>query len=475
MLACAAIAVTITGCDDYDDRYVSEYASVVRIDNYGEQTLTMWSTDTEAPYEVKVLRSGHDTSAPTEATLKVMSAEEWETYANTYGLQRYKALTKDCYKFDAAPTADAVVLPFDGSQSMATTAMTLFPDKVNKFVDALPPVAVGGVEPVICVPMKLVSDGSSVLPAQQVLILVADLQHPRVELSTAGFERIVTTAAGAAIERTHTVALPGFNKWGFTVKVKADADALKAYNEEKGTFYTLMGSDALEVNTGDGWKPWEDLTLDFPVSISEVTFRTRITPSKVGMMDAMAIRLAEPSIAIKLPEGKSLAIVAMAVKPSNLKLKATATSSDDDGVNVAANLVDGKTVTFFQSNPEAHDGDPVYGSYVDFTLPKLVQYFSIDFVSRQPGGFSLGQVPYDVDLYVSVDGTTWTKRGTIVNMQNSVTSANMTVNYGNYDAGEPIKYIRWAVVKGGPDGKIDMRGKGVTASWSATSINVYGK
>lgn len=476
-LAIVAGAAMLTGCDDYDDRYVSEYASVVRLDNFGEQKVTVWSTDKQETYGVTVLRSGHDIATPTQATLKVMSADEWTSYANTYGLQRYYKLPDECFKFNAAPESKAVTINFEGNQISEETAIALFPDKVGAYSETLPPPSHEGSEwaNVICLPLMLESAESSVYSEQKVLLLLVNYQQPTLELSHAGFIKESCKADHAPYERTYTLTLPGENKWGFTVKVKNDQNLLDSYNTANETAYALMQPGALEINTGDAWTDWTDQTFEFPVGTNSISFKTRVNPTKVGMMDAMALNVTDPSIAIRLEPDETSSIFAIAVKPSGTRLKPiVATHSDYDGSHPASNLVDGRQNTYFQSQMTEHNGDPLYGSYVDFKLPKAIQYFSIDYVSRV-SGFKQAGVPNEVHIYVSADGNSWTLCDKIKNMQKDLIKSNQTVNYGNYDAGRQINYIRWAVVMGGNNGAEDLRAKNTTANWTATMINIYGK
>ncbi len=469
-------ASMLTGCDDYADRYEADYASVMRLAQYGEQKVTVWSTDAQQSYEVKVLRSGHDIAAPTDVSLKVMSDDEWTSYANTYGLQRYYELPDDCFTFDAAPASSELTLNFEANQISMKTSLSLLSDKVGAYSKTLPPPIHEGSEwaNIICLPIILDSDDSSIYGEQKVLLLLVNYQQPSLELSSTGFSKEVCTSSHNPYEFDYTLSLQGENKWGFTVKVKNDAELLSQYNQDNETNYTLMQPGALEVNVDGTWMDWSDQTLEFPVGTNAVSFKVRVNPSKVGLMDAMALNATDPSLDLKLDAQDVTSIFAIAVKPSSTRLKATATHSDYDGSNPASNLVDGRLNTFFQSQMTAHDGDPVYGSYVDFKLPKAIQYFSIDYVSRV-SGFKQESVPNEVHVYVSANGTDWKLCTKIKNISKDVVRSSQTVNYGNYDAGSAIKYIRWAVVKGGVRGEEDFRGQNITTNWSATSINIYGK
>lgn len=471
MITIAASAAMLSGCSDDENVYPDEYASVVRLDSYGEQKVALWSTDEQASYEVRVLRGGHDIGSATDARLKVMSADEWSAYAESYGLQDYHRLPADCFNFDATPGVTEVNMDFAAGQHWTKTVMSVFSDKVGAYVATLPATSQDNV---LCVPLALESTGSSVFADRKALVLVIDYRQPSLELSRTGFTKVFCTSSQTPYVREYTLALPGDNNWGFTVKVRNDQSLLDSYNAANETHYTLMQPGALEINTGDAWTDWADHTFDFPVGTTSVSFKVRINPAKVGMMDAMALSVTDASIALKLDADDTTDIFAIAVKPSGVRLKPTATHSDYDGTNGAKNLVDGRPNTYFQSQMTAHDGDPVYGSYIDFKLPKDIRYFVLDYQSRA-SGYTKAGVPDEVHIYVSADGTNWTLNGKIRNMQNDFTGAGQTVSYGNYDAGQPIRYIRWAVVMGGDGGAEDLRARNTTANWTATGLNIYGK
>ncbi len=196
------------------------------------------------------------------------------------------------------------------------------------------------------------------------------------------------------------------------------------------------------------------------------------------MMDAFAFRVAQPTINIKTDESLLSNIIAVQVKPSTQRIKIPADNikaSTDDGKHTAKNLVDGKRNTYYTSNPEIHDGDPVYGSFVDITLPNPVRYFAFDYMSRFDYFGDGSGIPNEVDIYVSDDGVTWEMCGNIRKMRSDFNNMSQTMTYGNFDAGKEVKYIRWAVVRGGASGLVDHRENNTTAYWSATALYIFGK
>lgn len=470
-LAIVAGVPALIGCDEYDDRYNVECASVVRFDTYGEQHFKVWSTDAETRFAFKVMRGGHNTTTAETATAHVMTDDEWANYSKLYDKGHYHILPADCYRFDGTGGSSAS-LDFNALINHGSMSLTFDNAKVGEFVAALPTQD----EKIVCVPLTLEASAGSVLEEQRNLLLMPEYEQPGVSISPAGFDRIRCLGSAAPYVREYTVSLSRENPWGFTLKLTNSQEALDRYNAGNGTLYTLMQPGALEMDDNGSWKPWSDRTLEFPAGVSSVSFSVRINPAQVGMMDAIALTLKDPSINLAVDPSDACNIFALVVKPSRSKIKvADVTSSTNDGIHPVKNLVDGKTNTYYSSQTAVHDGDPVYGSYVDMTLTSPVRYLSFDYMSRFDVFGDGSGVPNEVDIYVSDEGTTWVKCGTIKGMRADFTGARQTETYGNFDAGKPVTHVRWAVIKGGAQGDLDHRAKNTTAYWSATALNVYGR
>lgn len=470
----------LAGCDDYDDRYTAEYASVARLEIYGDQDMTAWTINDSETYDIKVLRSGHNISLPVVVTARVMTDDEWNHYAATYGLKRFHKIPDDCFTFVGSAARTSAEIPFAPEQFVGETSVELFCGKLNAFSQTLPPPEEEGDEfaNIICLPVKIEADQGSVMATQNTLLLKIISKEASLNLSTTGFEAVSCLATSNPIVRNYTISLSCENPWGFTAHVANSQQVLDAYNSEHGTNYTLVQPGALEVLDGETWKDWADTDIQFPAGQNKVDISVRINPDKAGMMDAMALTVSNPSLNIKADPADLTHVVAVQVKPSNARLKVNTsdiTASVEDSAHPAKNLYDGKRTTYFSSGEFEHDGDPVYGSYVDFKLPQQVRYFAFDFMSRYDY-FGTGEgIPNEVHLYASTDGKTWEKAGEITNMRRDFNGKSQTVTYGNFDAGKNVTYIRWAVVRSGSAGELDLREAATTAHWDATALYIYGK
>lgn len=479
-IALAACAAMLAGCDDYQDRYTPEYASVARLEVYGEQDMTAWTINDTEVYEVKVLRSGHTMSLPVVVTARVMTDAEWNDYAQTYGLKRFHKIPEDCFTFVGSPNSSSATIDFAPEQFVGTTSVELNCGKLMAYSQTLPPPEAEGDEfaNIICLPIKIEANEGSVMSTQNTLLLKIISKEASLVLSQTGFEAISCLPTAKPIERTYTISLSCENPWGFTAHVANSQATLDAYNAEHGTNYTLMQPGALEVLDGDTWKDWADFEVEFPKGYNFVDLSLRINPDKVGMMDALALTVENPSLNINVNPAELTSIIAMQVKPSSARLKvATANISANvqDSAHPAKNLYDGRPNTYFSSGATEHDGDPVYGSYVDFKLPQQVRYFAFDFMSRFDY-FGTGEgIPGEVHIYTSTDGKNWEKTGEITNMRRDFNGRSQTVTYGNFDAGKNIEYIRWAVVRSGSASDIDLREPATTGYWDATALYIFGR
>lgn len=462
-------------CDNYDDRYTPEYASVVRLDQYGEQEITAWTINDAETYSINILRSGHNIDQTTNAILRVMSDEEWADYAATYGLGYYYKLPANCFKLSEA-SYDKAVVPFEPKQIASEIEIEIISANLKDFSATLPDG--GDLGTVICLPMLLETDNGSVLPAQNTLLLKVQSQEASLVLSETGLEKISSTVSSSTIEREYTIELSCRNPWGFTVNIKNDPQLLAAYNAENDSRYALMSAEAVEILDDDQWKPWEDMIMNFPIGENSKTLKLRFDPAKVGLMDAFALNITEPSLNLSVDPASLSNIVVVQIKPSTTRIKVAAadmSSSTDDGKNTAKNLVDGKRNTYFSTTTEVHDGDPVYGSYVDMKLPAAIRYFSFDFMTRYNYFGEGAGVPNEVDIYASTDGKNWERCGKINNMRRDFNNMGQTNSYGNFDAGKQVQYIRFAVIKGGASGKVDHREAATKAYWEASALYIYGK
>ena len=93
-----AVAVLSAGCDNYDNFYDDQYASVVRLSIFGENVFSIPASEPETVIDFDVLRSGYDIDRDATAVVRVMTDEEWQKYAATYGVQRYYKVPADCFK-----------------------------------------------------------------------------------------------------------------------------------------------------------------------------------------------------------------------------------------------------------------------------------------------------------------------------------------------------------------------------------------
>ena len=118
-------AAMIASCDDYQDRYTPEYASVARLEIYGEQNMTAWTINDSETYTVKILRSGHDISIPVVVTARVMTDAEWAEYAATYGLKRFHKIPDNCFTFVGSTERSSAAVDFAADQFVGETSVEL--------------------------------------------------------------------------------------------------------------------------------------------------------------------------------------------------------------------------------------------------------------------------------------------------------------------------------------------------------------
>lgn len=165
-----AAAVLSVGCDNYDDYYSEEYASVVRLSLFNESTVSVPASEAETVVDFDVLRSGYDINRDATAVVRVMTDEEWQKYASTYGVQRYYKVPADCFSLGEN---GKLTLTFKPEEFSLEVNIKVFSDKLGAYSETLPPPLNEGKEwaNVIVLPVILEAVTGSVYSEQKNLIL----------------------------------------------------------------------------------------------------------------------------------------------------------------------------------------------------------------------------------------------------------------------------------------------------------------
>lgn len=157
MLAIMTSAAVLTGCDEYDHIYDEDCASVVRFDKFGEQIVKI-SPKKVVSHEVKLLRSGHDISRPMKAHVSVMTGEEWQKYAESYGMQSYNPIPAGCFTLGDAGDGESTAVDFKGNEKASVFTVNLDGGKIAAYEAQL--LADNEIyadeDPVMCLPVRVV-------------------------------------------------------------------------------------------------------------------------------------------------------------------------------------------------------------------------------------------------------------------------------------------------------------------------------
>lgn len=129
------------------------------------------------------------------------------------------------------------------------------------------------------------------------------------------------------------------------------------------------------------------------------------------------------------------------------------TASDPDQTEgPLADLFDGLTSTYYHSDWHSADRhDPVYGSYLDITLPEAASTVAFDMWLREMENRDYSGFPDAIDLYYSNDGKTWERFAEIKSivkdyfMTDGYGITNSSARLGTYTAPEKFTHLRFAV------------------------------
>lgn len=163
MITIAASAAMLTGCDEYDDLYPAEYSSVVRLEKDGEQNALV-SPKTGGRYDIKLLRGGNNVAEATKTEMRVMTDEEWSTYATNYGMTSYNRIPQGSFTLGEGDAKDACTVDFAGNEAMKMLAVNFDGAKIAAYEEQLAAkLGEDDDDPIICLPLTIgsLSTGSA--------------------------------------------------------------------------------------------------------------------------------------------------------------------------------------------------------------------------------------------------------------------------------------------------------------------------
>ena len=447
LLASATVALLLGGsaCSTDYDIYPDDMSKVLMFKDSGGRTLTVYSTQDEAPATVVVLKGGVAPEQSVTATVRAMSQEEFNEYAANAGVA-YSYLPSNCYTLGENGVAN---LSFAGGEGYKTIDVNLDVKAIGAYLEANPNLTLAPAVPLVleCADAKIGENDNKVF-------LAPDYRVPTISF-VGGSVELPDGANSASLE----LGLPFESQWEITCKVAVDPTALDEYNEANGTSYGLMpagsysGVQDVVLPVGE-----ETVPLDITLDLAKTGFRTAL-PLRITGISLDGFELVDETAVITTDNASSY----------KLNLTADMLSTNDvvagDGGGLPS-LIDGNLGNWFHSSWSSFQRDDKFGSYVQYDLKSPVQSVGFDITTRPNN--SAG-IPKRVELY-GWDGNDWVLFSNSSSYGALLTAGSQTASFGAFQA--PFKFQKFRFcVKESANGVL----MGVSSAyWNAAEIVVYG-
>lgn len=308
-----ALMAAATSCDKYDI-YPEQYGKVLMIKDAGEKTVDLYSTDAESPQYVSVMKGGHDAEGASQATVGIMSDEQFKNYkANMYGDPDFPGLQRIpdnlYYLADAQGNRlEGTTLShnFSGKDSYFGVNVVLLSSKIDEWMATLDEATTAGAD--FVVPVGLTSSTDSVNADNNAIMFKANMHDPQLQVSVANnnfqIQQLSRTALVSQTQKNFTpevkLSIPCQNPYGFKVYFTAESDYVSDYNEahkNQAPYSTMVnrpnqGIEIYNFKNAEGvdMAPAVEgkrgyFAVEFPANVTEITFPINILPDNINYND----------------------------------------------------------------------------------------------------------------------------------------------------------------------------------------------
>ena len=464
LVPAALVLLAAAACEDHRSDYMEEFQTMVYFRNGGEQSLALFRTGENGRYAIPVCKSGRNLEGVTSALILPFDPSQMAIYNIAYETDFF-LLPASCYRFvDATgtplPDQTKVELDFAATDAYKVVNLEVNTNAVSALQELNP-------ETNYVMAFELYSPGK-VSNEINCIVLNPSVEIPKLSLLSPGVETHQYTGASQMSETyRNTVSLNmDENEWNFTCTLEVmDEDWLDRYNNANGTSFERLP---------EGLYTLPQTELAFPKGVTEVPFDVTITREGMQMLHeyALPVRIVACSKdEFEIEEGSDVYLLNVRLDPDQITLTEDMVSvshnqsNDGDG---APALVDGDITTYWHSPwSSAHDGDPVYGVYVDIALKTPLKAIVLRYCTRSQNG---NGIPREVVIGVSNDGQTWTA------LDDLATDEMQTAGTANWVTLPPVshtstfRYVRLGIVVSAAG---DLRG--TNSNWTSLSeLELFG-
>lgn len=432
------LLLTMGSClSDGKEDFLDEYASFLCILNSNEQEIELYNTGVPATYDITIDKGGYNLNVAVSAKLRVVSDFDIKVY-NEENMSNFKLLPADCYELPADMSVS-----FGEKDLYQIKTVTFYPEKI--------PNAEVGETYVLMIEL---TESTSVINDKNKLVIVKPtVNHPQLSLEETGF-KLPFTITKDVTEYTYElpVKLSTPLPEDLTLTVTVKQTLLDDYNTANSTDYKLMDEKDYEIAA---------LTIAEGTTTGKLTVKVDIT----NMEGEYALPLAVTSDKYTFVGDNTIII---GVKNSVPKIELTADMLTLTGTSIVesdggpiGNWVDDNTTTWAQVLYGAES--KAFPHNLDVKLNNAISKLKVRYATRPTANQN---APAGIAIYVSNDGTTWTKKHE-ADTGFPTGAAEYWENCPTLDLGGSYTYVRFEVNK-----STNKAGK---TTWGMSEFELYGK
>lgn len=413
---------------DYQKLFPAEVHKILYLKNSGFEDVTIYRDGTVTEYPVTIVKAGSELATTANVQLRVLTQKELDEDAG-YAGSSYKVLSANCFKL----SADAI--EFASTDFYKIANLRLDPAAIDNEISA------GSATDVFILPLRLSSSVDSINSEKSDLLIKPTVVAPSVSFDgkseAVNMHNVKDSEDGYAV--SYVVKMDGINnKWNFTVPLSVGGqNVIDEYNAANGTEYQVAPEGAYVLDPAG--------SLSFDVEKNEVTgtvilHRSKMVkgekyliPLMLGDCDNENIKTSKTPYYLIADYGfTKLAITAEMLSSNSVH--------PSDGGGLAA-LVDNDPESYYHSNYNTPTDGKGYGIYIDVHLKTPVQSVMFEYIGRNTNWNP--PAPKKIYLYVSNDGTSWTK---IAEKTDGLPEGQAaTYKSDVFEAGQTFTYIRFSV------------------------------
>ena len=469
LIPAALAVVTALSCADHRSDNMEEFQTMVYFRNGGEQTITLFRTGENGSYEIPVCKSGRNLEGVTSAIVMPFTETQLAIY-NTKNETDYALIPTSCFKFtDKAGKALAdqskVLLDFSSTDTYQVVYLDINTVAISALQEADP-------DHDYVLGVQLFSP-DQVSDQINLLLLKPAIDIPVVSFISSGEEKYTyTTSSESKNVYKNSVSLNiDKNKWDFNCGISVNDQAwLDDYNLKNGKSYTLLPAEAYALSTSEVAFAKGDLEVPFSITID----RTYLSPLTEF---ALPITLSSCSKAEFSIDGKKKDyILNVRLDPDQITVTAdmisVSSQQSGDGGGAAA-LIDDDTSTYWHTVYSTHNGDPVYGEYVDIALKTPLKAIVFKYCTRAT---NTNGIPVCVGVFTKATATSdWVQLGQdIENDEMASAVAAQWITLPVLQSETSFSFVRFAVLKANPSQSGDLRIQGTTNFTSLSELQLFG-